>query len=273
MARQFKRFRCKDQRGNALAGAALRVVETGTVTEVDLYAAESGGVVLAQPRVTNAQGEVEVWVDSLAPLDAEWSDPGSVTLAHSGRSVSFATFTEYVPAPATGPAGPTGATGDAGPTGATGAPGSDATVPDASETVAGRVELATNAETTTGTDTARAVTPAGVKAVTDALSSVYGAISGQYAVNTVAASGATETLLATHAAHRVTMDQACEFTFSSPTAGHTFLLWLSGAFTPTFPASVDWSGGAPTYASPSLYAFTTLDGGTTWLGSAGTGFA
>lgn len=39
----------------------------------------------------------------------------------------------------------------------------------ASDTAAGKVELATTAETTTGTDTARAVTPAGVKAATDAL--------------------------------------------------------------------------------------------------------
>jgi lysophospholipase L1-like esterase len=44
----------------------------------------------------------------------------------------------------------------------------DARVPAASTTVVGKVELATNAETTTGTDTARAVTPAGVKAVVDA---------------------------------------------------------------------------------------------------------
>lgn len=38
-------------------------------------------------------------------------------------------------------------------------------VPDATTTVKGIVELATTAETTTGTDTVRAVTPAGVKAV------------------------------------------------------------------------------------------------------------
>lgn len=42
-----------------------------------------------------------------------------------------------------------------------------ATIADASETVKGKVELATTAETTTGTDTTRAVTPAGVKAVAD----------------------------------------------------------------------------------------------------------
>lgn len=42
-----------------------------------------------------------------------------------------------------------------------------ATVADATTTAKGIVELATTAETTTGTDTARAVTPAGVKAVAD----------------------------------------------------------------------------------------------------------
>ena len=41
--------------------------------------------------------------------------------------------------------------------------------PAASETVAGVVELATTTETTTGTDSVRAVTPAGVKAATDAV--------------------------------------------------------------------------------------------------------
>lgn len=90
---------------------------------------------------------------------------------------------------------------------------------------------------------------------------------GEYAVNTVVASGATETLTLAPA-HRVTMDQNCTFTFPTPSAGHTFLLWLSGAFTPTFPASVDWdSATAPAYASPSLYGFTTVDGGTTWAGT------
>lgn len=41
-----------------------------------------------------------------------------------------------------------------------------AAVPDASTTVKGKVELATNAETVTGTDTTRAVTPAGLAAAT-----------------------------------------------------------------------------------------------------------
>lgn len=57
-----------------------------------------------------------------------------------------------------GPVGPTGPTGSTGPTGPQGP-----AAPDASDTVKGIVELATTAETITGTDTARAVTPAGAK--------------------------------------------------------------------------------------------------------------
>lgn len=92
---------------------------------------------------------------------------------------------------------------------------------------------------------------------------------GRLTVNTVAATGATETLT-TADIQRMTMDQNCTFTFPTPAGtGHGFILVLSGAFTPTFPASVDWDsgGGAPTYASPSWYTFVTADGGTTWLGT------
>jgi hypothetical protein len=45
------------------------------------------------------------------------------------------------------------------------------TVGPASTTVAGIVELATNAETSTGTDAVRAITPAALKSVTDAINS------------------------------------------------------------------------------------------------------
>lgn len=75
------------------------------------------------------------------------------------------------------------------------------------------------------------------------------------------------------AAHDVTMTGSTTFTFTAPTStigtvSHSFMLRLAGAFTPTWPASVKWDGGAaPTYTTPSLYVFTTLDSGTTWLGS------
>lgn len=97
----------------------------------------------------------------------------------------------------------------------------------------------------------------------------FAPVSGQFAVNTVAASGATETLPATHAAHKVTMDANCAFAFSAPTEGHAFVLHLSGAYTPTWPASVDWANGEePEYDSAgTLYHFVTVDAGATWLGS------
>jgi hypothetical protein len=94
------------------------------------------------------------------------------------------------------------------------------------------------------------------------------AFQGAFSVNVVATSGAAETLTV-QPAHKVTMDQNCELTFMTPpTVGFSFLLHLLGAFTPTFPGSVDWdAGAAPTYADDSVYGFWTDDTGTTWYGS------
>ena len=134
----------------------------------------------------------------------------------------------------------------------------------ATETAIGMVELATTAEATAGTDTTRAVTPAGVKAVADTKAPA----SGQAAVNTLTA-GATVTIPATHSMHTLTMTGNTTLAFSNPTAGHSFMLKLSGAFVPTFPASVTWAGGtAPPYVSGKAYVFTTFDAGTSWIGSA-----
>lgn len=93
----------------------------------------------------------------------------------------------------------------------------------------------------------------------------------EYDVNTVATSGSTETLdVSTAVVHDITMDQNCTFTFSNPAASgdcSMFTLILRGAFTPTFPASVDWADATPpTYATPTVYVFITKDAGTTWLG-------
>jgi hypothetical protein len=90
-------------------------------------------------------------------------------------------------------------------------------------------------------------------------------------VNTVGASGATETLdTSLYGVHQITMDQNCTFTFSNPPASGisgSFVLHLDGAFTPTFPGTVSWLGTAPTYATPLTYVFYTLDAGTTWYGN------
>lgn len=97
--------------------------------------------------------------------------------------------------------------------------------------------------------------------------------------NVVAVSGATQDLdVSLFGVHDVTMSEACTFTFTNPApAGNasSFALILRGAFTPTLPASVDWAGGVvPTYSSPSVYVFTTVDAGVTWLGvQSGAAFA
>jgi hypothetical protein len=72
----------------------------------------------------------------------------------------------------------------------------------------------------------------------------------------------------------VTMDQNCVFTFTNPPAAGQYgklILFLRGAWAPTFPGAVIWSGGggAPGYATPALYAFLTVDAGAVWFGMQG----
>ena len=87
-------------------------------------------------------------------------------------------------------------------------------------------------------------------------------------INTVATSGATETLTLDDVNY-VTMDQNCTFSFTTPSqAVDTFILHLFGAFTPTWPGSVTWVGGTePTYQAGNIYVFFTDDTGTTWYGT------
>jgi len=71
-----------------------------------------------------------------------------------------------------------------------------------------------------------------------------------------------------------TLDQASTFTFSNPPGsgdfgGFVLALTNGGAYTITWPASVDWAGGnAPTLTSSGLdiLVFVTYDAGTTWHG-------
>lgn len=90
-------------------------------------------------------------------------------------------------------------------------------------------------------------------------------------VNTVATSGSTETLdTSLYNVHDVTMDQNCAFTFSNPAPSGkdtTFKLILRGAFTPSWVSTVIWPDATePDYATPTVYVFWTVDGGT-WFGS------
>ena len=207
-----------------------------------------------------------------------------------------------------------------------------ASAPNATTSVNGLVELATTAEATAGTDTTRAVTPEGLKAVADTKAPALGAddnyvtdaekvilsntsgtntgdqdlsgyattaslatvattgayadlsgtptvpdspddigaapVSGQAAVNALTAA-ASVTVPATHSMHTLTMTTDTTLAFSNPAAGHVFTIKLSGAFIPTFPASVTWAGGsAPAYVSGKAHVFATFDAGTSWIGSA-----
>lgn len=101
---------------------------------------------------------------------------------------------------------------------------------------------------------------------------------GKEVVNTVAASGATETLdLGDGNVHDVTLTADCTLTFAGATAGVacSFTLLLrqdgTGGWTTTWPGSVIWAGGtAPTLdetaSTTAVLTFFTLDGGTNWYG-------
>lgn len=97
------------------------------------------------------------------------------------------------------------------------------------------------------------------------------AIEGSAVGNT----GATRTLDLNDANFfSATLDQACTFTFSDPAAsgdlcGFVLALTNGGAFTITWPASVNWAGGvAPdlTVSGLDILVFITYDAGTNWNG-------
>ena len=102
----------------------------------------------------------------------------------------------------------------------------------------------------------------------------YEQITGEFDVNVVAASGSTETLTLA-AAHRVTLDQACTISFTTPVQdAHLMVVHTFGTYAITWPAAVTWRGDTPTVTGECLWAFETSDQGTTWLGvQVGSGYA
>lgn len=136
-------------------------------------------------------------------------------------------------------------------------------------------------EAGSGTDTVWAHVIADGQAATAIVDGTYvwAYDGGKEVVNTVAASGATETLdLGDGNWHDVTLTADCALTLAGATAGAgcSMLILLrqdgTGGRTVTWPASVVWPGDvAPTLASDpadvTIISLLTEDGGTTWFGA------
>jgi len=107
---------------------------------------------------------------------------------------------------------------------------------------------------------------------------------GREVVSTANATGASTLNLANGNVFNITLTGNATFTFSGATSGQacSFGLYLkqdaTGGRTVTWPASVKWSGGAPTLTTSAsavdILVFESIDGGTIWYGSlVGTNFA
>ena len=164
-------------------------------------------------------------------------------------------------------------------TGANSPPAFEAS-PSGSTTVSGSVELLTNAEAITGSDTTRAMTATAMRAaLVDGNDTVLGKFNlKDYGEVTVAKGnlGATPAFDISTGNHQTgTNNQTItSSTFTNPTASDelcSFVLSLTngGAFSIVWPTSVDWEGGtAPTLTTSGLdiLVFMTYDGGTIWHG-------
>jgi len=161
-----------------------------------------------------------------------------------------------------------GGTGRSGPTGV---------APDATETVKGIAELATQAETNTGTDDLRIVTP--LKLRNTVLKNKMQDTS-ETRTSPSSSSGTLTLDIENGNVFDVTLTEAVTtLTISNPPATGSFGSFIfeftqdgTGGWAITFPASVEWAGNgtAPTLTTTagvkSAIQFYTLDAGTTWVG-------
>jgi hypothetical protein len=74
--------------GNALIDGHVFVYEEGTTTEVEVFGDEVGGVALAYPLLTAADGAVEIWTEFVGEVDVLYADSG-VTKDVRGRRRPF----------------------------------------------------------------------------------------------------------------------------------------------------------------------------------------
>lgn len=100
MSRAQLKFNVTDRNGAVIQSAAVYVYRKGTTTAPygTMYDAEINGSVLVNPLVSNSQGEIEAWLDTVQLLDLSVTDnaDGAFYPSGSGGSLSFTSFTEAV---------------------------------------------------------------------------------------------------------------------------------------------------------------------------------
>jgi hypothetical protein len=79
-----------------IQNAAVYVYQDGTTTNVTgMWSAPTGGSALSNPLISNAQGEVEAWLDTAQRVDLKVTDNGDAAkFPNTSGTVSFADFTE-----------------------------------------------------------------------------------------------------------------------------------------------------------------------------------
>lgn len=154
-----------DANGNPLVGGKLHTYAAGTSNKLATYTDDSGTVAAANPITLDSRGECSVWLSS-AKYKFTLTTAADVEIwTVDDINASTLVLTDATGLPLT--SGVTGILPIAnGGTNASSAAQAFSNLKQAASTTAtGVVELATDAETQTGTDAARAVTPAGLASV------------------------------------------------------------------------------------------------------------
>jgi hypothetical protein len=84
-------------KGKPVQNAAVYVYQPGTTTDVaGMWSQKTGGVAVANPILTNNQGEVEAWLEAAQSVDLKFTDNSDLARDQEGGVVTFADFTEQV---------------------------------------------------------------------------------------------------------------------------------------------------------------------------------
>lgn len=154
-----------DASGNPLVGGKLYTYSAGTTSPLSTYTDQTGTVAAQNPIVLDSRGECSVWLSS-----AKYKFKLTTSADVEVWTVDYVNGSSLVLTDATGLPLTSGVTGILpianGGTNASSAAQAFSNIKQAATTTtSGVVELATSAETQTGTDTTRAVTPAGMASV------------------------------------------------------------------------------------------------------------